>query len=237
MLNRIKVNYLWNEINLLRDSLVLPFAGVPRFPGLVRAVCAGLPRLEVVVLVVDGGVQREAGRPEAGGAEGSGGLRSLTDVSCSNKLEKLTKSNLLRPRRRVSSVIIDEISVSLKEGSYFIILQPGTSGTFNSTITTGIFLILPLNFLRMKVNFFWESDSVIALFFPTIFWKHQFESKNKNFVFYLLENPEVFCSSWWGNPAVCCDSCPELLTPHLQLHLAGGSKLTNIKQISLGAPE
>ena len=108
----------------------------------------------MVVLVVDGRVQREAGRPEAGGAEGSGGLRSLTDVSCSIKLEKLTKSNLLRPRRGVSSVIIDEISVSLKEGSYFIILQPGTSGTFYSTITTGIFLILPLNFLRMKVNFF-----------------------------------------------------------------------------------
>ena len=108
----------------------------------------------MVVLVVDGGVQREAGRPEAGGAEGSGGLRSLTDVSCSNKLEKLTKSNLLRPRRRVSSVIIDEISVILKEGSYFIILQPGTSGTFYSTFRTGIFFILPLNFLRMKVNFF-----------------------------------------------------------------------------------
>ena len=44
----------------------------------------------MIVLVVDGGVQREAGGAEAGGAEGSGGLRSLTDVSCSNKLEKLT---------------------------------------------------------------------------------------------------------------------------------------------------
>ena len=138
----------------MRDSLVLPFAGVPRFPGLVRAVCAGLPRLEVVVLVVDGGVQREAGRPEAGGAEGSGGLRSLTDVSCSIKLEKLTKSNLLRPRRGVSSVIIDEISVSLKEGSYFIILQPGTSGTFYSTFRTGIFLNATFELPQDESKFF-----------------------------------------------------------------------------------